>query len=83
MSQETIHKYSLGPEGFQDVLAQAISNVLVMDSYAKTISNQQETDLRGITSLDSNLRANMLKHQEDAKKNASYWLDNLKPRIMN
>ncbi|PEA00921.1 enterotoxin C, partial [Bacillus cereus] len=83
ISQETIHKYSLGPEGFQDVLAQAISNVLVMDSYAKTISNQQETDLRGITSLDSNLRANMLKHQEDAKKNASYWLDNLKPRIMN
>ncbi|OUB12040.1 enterotoxin C [[Bacillus thuringiensis] serovar konkukian] len=83
ISQETIHKYSLGPEGFQDVLAQAISNVLVMDSYAKTISNQQETNLSGISDLNSDLRANMLKHQKDAKNNANYWLDNLKPRIMN
>ncbi|PGL22343.1 enterotoxin C [Bacillus thuringiensis] len=83
ISQETIHNYSLGPEGFQDVLAPAMSNVLVMDSYAKTIRNQQETDLSGISSLNSYLRANMLKHQDDAKKNATYWLDNLKPRIMN
>ncbi|PGQ99565.1 enterotoxin C, partial [Bacillus cereus] len=71
------------PEGFQDVLAPAMSNVLVMDSYAKTIRNQQETDLSGISSLNSYLRANMLKHQDDAKKNATYWLENLKPRIMN
>ncbi|PGU10247.1 HBL/NHE enterotoxin family protein, partial [Bacillus thuringiensis] len=78
ISQETIHNYSLGPEGFQDVLAPAMSNVLVMDSYAKTIRNQQETDLSGISSLNSYLRANMLKHQDDAKKNATYWLENLK-----
>lgn len=68
ISQETSHNYSLGPEGFQDVLAPRMSNVLVMDSYAKTIRNQQETDLSGISSLNSYLRANMLKHQDDAKK---------------
>ncbi|WJE50704.1 HBL/NHE enterotoxin family protein [Bacillus cereus] len=80
--QENNKQYSLGPEGFQDVMAQSLSSVLVMDSYAKTLRNQLETDLSSISSLNSGLRENMIKHQKDAQANAAYWLNTIKPKIM-
>ncbi|WP_026049235.1 HBL/NHE enterotoxin family protein [Bacillus bingmayongensis] len=80
--QESDKNYSLGPAGFQDVMAQTTSSVFAMDSYAKTIQNQQETDLGKISSINGDLKENMLKHQKDAKVNASFWLDEMKPQIM-
>ncbi|WP_410982162.1 HBL/NHE enterotoxin family protein [Bacillus cereus] len=80
--QESDKNYSLGPAGFQDVMGQTTSSVFAMDSYAKTIREQQETDLNRISSINSNLREVMVKHQKDAKVNASFWLDEMKPQIM-
>ncbi len=53
-----------------------------MDSYAKLIQNQQETDLSKISSINSEFKGNMIQHQRDAKINAAYWLNNMKPQIM-
>lgn len=80
--QESAKNYSLGPAGFQDVMAQTTSSIFAMDSYAKLIQNQQETDLSKISSINGNLRGNMIQHQKDAKINAAYWLNNMKPQIM-
>ncbi|KEK24090.1 non-hemolytic enterotoxin subunit C [Bacillus gaemokensis] len=80
--QESNKNYSLGPAGFQDAMVQTTSSIFAMDSYAKTIRNQQETDLSRISLINSNLRENMVKHQKDAKVNASYWLDEMKPQIL-
>ncbi|WP_459501305.1 non-hemolytic enterotoxin subunit C [Bacillus sp. C1] len=80
--QENAKNYSLGPAGFQDVMAQTTSSLFAMDSYAKQIQNQQETDLNKISSIHSDLRGNMIQHQKDAKINATYWLNQMKPQIM-
>jgi len=80
--QESNKNYSLGPAGFQDVMAQTTSSVFAMDAYAKTIRDQQETDLSKISAVNSSLRENMIKHQKEAKLNATYWLDEMKPQIL-
>lgn len=80
--QENVKNYSLGPAGFQDVMAQTTSSIFAMDSYAKLIQNQQETDLSKISSINSEFKGNMIQHQRDAKINATYWLNNMKPQIM-
>ena len=51
-----MRNYSLGPAGFQDVMAQTTSSIFAMDSYAKLIQNQQETDLSKISSINSEFR---------------------------
>ncbi|MEN1938752.1 HBL/NHE enterotoxin family protein [Paenibacillus sp. 102] len=79
--EESNKKYSLGPEGLQNVIEKMTSSALVMDSYAQTIRKQQETDLSKISSINSELRENMIKHQKDAQTNAAYWLDAIKPHI--
>src|SRR6478672_8935944 len=71
--QENAKNYSLGPAGFQDVMAQTTSSIFAMDSYAKLIQNQQETDLSKISSINSEFKGNMIQHQRDAKINAAYW----------
>lgn len=80
--QESSKKYSLGPGEFKEVMEKMGANILTMDSYAKTIRNQQQTDLSKISSINGDLRANMIQHQLDATVNAEYWLGILKPRIM-
>ncbi|MED1409878.1 MULTISPECIES: HBL/NHE enterotoxin family protein [Bacillus] len=80
--QENAENYSLGPAGFQDVMAQTTSSIFAMDSYAKLIQNEQETDLSKISSINGELRGNMIQHQKDAKINAAYWLNEMKPQIM-
>ena len=68
--QENVKNYSLGPAGFQDVMAQTTSSIFAMDTYAKLIQNQQETDLSKISSINSEFKGNMIQHQRDAKINA-------------
>ncbi|MGG2066039.1 HBL/NHE enterotoxin family protein [Bacillus sp. S14(2024)] len=80
--QESNKNYSLGPDEFKEVMEKMGASILTMDSYAQTIRNQQQTDLSKISSINSNLQANMIKHQKDAQTNATYWLDDLKPHIM-
>ncbi|SME52876.1 Bacillus hemolytic enterotoxin (HBL) [Bacillus cereus] len=82
IQQENANDYSLGPAGFQDVMAQTTSSIFAMDSYAKLIQNQQETDLSKISSINGELKGNMIQHQRDAKMNAAYWLNSMKPQIM-
>ncbi|MEK5017433.1 HBL/NHE enterotoxin family protein [Bacillus sp. FSL L8-0315] len=82
--QESLKSYSLGPGEFKEVMGKMVANILTMDSYANTISNQQQTDLSKISSsINGDLQANMIKHQEDAKTDADFWFMYLKPRIMN
>ncbi|HDX9661119.1 TPA: HBL/NHE enterotoxin family protein, partial [Bacillus toyonensis] len=64
--QESLKNYSLGPGEFKDVMGKMVANILTMDSYANTISNQQMTDLSKISSINGDLQANMIKHQRDA-----------------
>ncbi|WP_018767551.1 non-hemolytic enterotoxin subunit C [Bacillus sp. 105MF] len=80
--QEDIKSYSLGPDKYKEVMEKMGASILTMDSYAQTIRNQEQTDLSKISSINGNLQANMIKHQKDAQRNATYWLDNLKPDIM-
>nr|WP_154213794.1 HBL/NHE enterotoxin family protein [Bacillus cereus] len=82
LQQKIAKNYSLGPAGFKDVIAQTTTSVFAIDSYAKLIRNQQETDLNKISSINNNLRLNMIQHQKDAKINAAYWLEIMKPQIM-
>ena len=51
-------------------MAQTTSSIFAMDSYAKLIQNQQETDLSKISSINSEFKGNMIQHQRDAKINA-------------
>lgn len=80
--QGSLKNYSLGPGEFKEVMEKMGANILTMDSYANTIRNQQQTDLSKISSINGDLRANMIQHQLDAKVSAEYWLGILKPRIM-
>ncbi|PGP74970.1 enterotoxin, partial [Bacillus cereus] len=80
--EEGIESYSLGPDKYKEVMEKMAANILTMDSYAQTIRNQQQTDLSNISSINGDLQANMIQHQKDAKTNATYWLDNLKPHMM-
>ncbi|WP_423242940.1 HBL/NHE enterotoxin family protein [Bacillus cereus] len=82
LQQKSAESYSLGPAGFKDVMAQTTTSVFAMDSYAKLIRNQQETDLNKISSINDNLRLKMIQHQKDAKINAAHWLEKMKPQIM-
>lgn len=80
--QESNSETSLVPEGFKEAIGQMAANTFVMDSYAQTLLKQQQTDLSGISSINGDLRANMIKHQKDAQTNATYWLEDLNPHIM-
>ncbi|CAI8704764.1 MULTISPECIES: non-hemolytic enterotoxin subunit C [Bacillus] len=80
--QEDSKSYSLGPDKYKEVMEKMGASILTMDSYAQTIRNQEQTDLSKISSINGNLQANMIQHQKDAQRNATYWLDNLKPDIM-
>ncbi|MGF9767076.1 HBL/NHE enterotoxin family protein [Bacillus albus] len=80
--QEGIESYSLGPDKYKEVMEKMAANILTMDLYAQTIHNQQQTDLSKISSINGDLQANMIQHQKDAKTNATYWLDNLKPHMI-
>ncbi|HDR6218558.1 MULTISPECIES: HBL/NHE enterotoxin family protein [Bacillus] len=80
--QESLKNYSLGPGEFKEVMGKMVANILTMDSYANTISNQQLTDLSKISSINGDLQANMIKHQRDAIENADFWFMYLKTRIM-
>lgn len=80
--QESLKNYSLGPGEFKEVMEKMGASILTMDSYALTIINQQQTDLSKISSINGDLRANMIQHQIDAQLNAIDWLDDLKPQIM-
>ncbi|MDC2866857.1 non-hemolytic enterotoxin subunit C [Bacillus sp. BP-3] len=80
--QESVKNYSLGPGEFKEVMGKMVANILTMDSYANTISNQQLTDLSKISSINGDLQANMIKHQQDAIGKADFWLMYFKTRIM-
>ncbi|PGT15817.1 non-hemolytic enterotoxin subunit C [Bacillus cereus] len=80
--QEEIKSYSLGPDNYKEVMEKMGASILTMDSYAQTIFQQQQTDLSKISSINGDLRANMIKHQWDAKANAGFWSGDLKPHIM-
>ncbi|MBJ8026947.1 HBL/NHE enterotoxin family protein [Bacillus cereus group sp. N21] len=80
--QEDSKSDDLGPDKYKEVMEKMGASILTMDSYAQTIRNQEQTDLSKISSINGNLQANMIKHQKDAQRNATYWLDNLKPDIM-
>ncbi|QDQ03916.1 HBL/NHE enterotoxin family protein [Bacillus sp. BD59S] len=80
--QESLKNYSLGPGEFKEVMGKMVANILTMDSYANTISNQQLTDLSQISSINGDLQANMIKHQRDAIENADFWFMYFKTRIM-
>ncbi|QWH04211.1 non-hemolytic enterotoxin subunit C [Bacillus mycoides] len=80
--QEDSKSYSLGPDKYKEVMEKMGASILTMDSYALTIINQQLTDLSKISSINGDLQANMIQHQNDAQTNAIYWFDDLKPHMM-
>ncbi|EOV9526040.1 HBL/NHE enterotoxin family protein [Bacillus cytotoxicus] len=73
---------SLGPAGFQEAMVQTTSSIFAMDSYAKLILDQQETDLHKINSIHGDVRRDIIQHQRDAKMNATNWIHQMKPQIM-
>ncbi|MGG1790059.1 HBL/NHE enterotoxin family protein [Bacillus mycoides] len=80
--QEDSKSYDLGPDKYKEVMEKMGASILTMDSYALTIINQQLTDLSKISSINGDLQANMVQHQNDAQTNAIYWFDDLKPHMM-
>lgn len=72
----------LGAGEFQDVMEKNASSVLVMDSYAHTILEQKEVSFDGINSINHELKTSILVHQKDTRTNATYWLSNMKPHMM-
>lgn len=80
--QEDSKSYSLGPDKYKEVMEKMGASILTIDSYALTIINQQRTDLSKISSINGDLQANMIQHQNDAQTNAIYWFDDLKPHMM-
>ncbi len=80
--QEDSKSYSLGPDKYKEVMEKMGASILTIDSYALTIINQQLTDLSKISSINGDLQANMIQHQNDAQTNAIYWFDDLKPHMM-
>ncbi|WP_241139290.1 HBL/NHE enterotoxin family protein [Bacillus mycoides] len=80
--QKDSKSYSLGPDKYKEVMEKMGASILTIDSYALTIINQQLTDLSKISSINGDLQANMIQHQNDAQTNAIYWFDDLKPHMM-
>ncbi|QWH86606.1 non-hemolytic enterotoxin subunit C [Bacillus mycoides] len=80
--KEDSKSYDLGPDKYKEVMEKMGASILTMDSYALTIINQQLTDLSKISSINGDLQANMVQHQNDAQTNAIYWFDDLKPHMM-
>ncbi|EOO71731.1 HBL/NHE enterotoxin family protein [Bacillus mycoides] len=80
--QEDGQSYSLGPDKYKEVMEKMGASILTINSYALTIINQQLTDLSKISSINGDLQANMIQHQNDAQTNAIYWFDDLKPHMM-
>ncbi|MEI5908044.1 HBL/NHE enterotoxin family protein [Bacillus spongiae] len=81
--QETNSLYSLGPAAnFQDAMDSMASNMLVMDTYSRTLLEQTAVDLTGVNFIHDGLKSNIETHQQTAKTNANYWLNNLKPYMI-
>ncbi|MGM0865427.1 MAG: HBL/NHE enterotoxin family protein [Bacillota bacterium] len=74
--------YSLGPANFKDAIDKMAANMLVMDSYSRTILEQKEFRLTNISSINQDLKTNINSHQNEARTNATYWLDDLKPHMI-
>ncbi|PEQ60944.1 HBL/NHE enterotoxin family protein [Bacillus cereus] len=79
--QKSLENNSFDSGNVKNELQKMIESMLIIDLYAVTIRNQSYTDLSKISSINRDLEANMSKHQENAKKNADYWLFTLKPII--
>jgi non-hemolytic enterotoxin B/C len=76
-SQETAS--TLGPGPFPDVMANVTSNILIIDSYARTIRDMQDIN---ITNISADLRTIITKQKKNARNNATDWLNTVKPQIM-
>ncbi len=83
VQQESSEKYSLGADGFKGEIGQTGSSIIVMDSYAQMIlDNQTKIDFTGVNSINNQLQANVLNHQKIARDNAAYWLGDIRPNIL-
>ncbi|MGH1328992.1 HBL/NHE enterotoxin family protein [Bacillus pretiosus] len=80
--QEDNKSYDLGPDKYKEVMEKMGASILTMDEYAQKIIKQQLTDLSKISSINGDLKTNMIQHQNDAQTNAIYWFDDLKPHMM-
>ncbi|PFN14776.1 non-hemolytic enterotoxin subunit C [Bacillus cereus] len=81
--QQSNEKYALGAEGFRDEVGHNGSSILVMDSYAQIIlSNQHEIDFKGVSSISKELQTNIVIHQQVARNNAAYWLEDIRPNML-
>lgn len=74
---------TFGPSGFQKSLATTFSSMGLMESYADAVLNQIQIDWTHIPSVNNELRNNILLHQKNARLNSMYWLDEIKPKILN
>ncbi|WLR41161.1 HBL/NHE enterotoxin family protein [Bacillus carboniphilus] len=82
-TNQTIAENYLGPDGLKQAMEDTASNALVMDAYALTILKQEDIFFKNIESLEINdLSANLTSHQQTARNNAAYWLDTLKPSLI-
>ncbi|MGE6963738.1 HBL/NHE enterotoxin family protein [Bacillus thuringiensis] len=74
---------TFGPSGFQKSLATTFASMGLMESYADAVRNQIQIDWTHIPSVNNELRDNILLHQKNARLNSMYWLDEIKPKILN
>lgn len=76
----------LGPEGLQKALQETGSHVIVLDAYALTLlkSPQIKLDKNIFTEKkDKDLVDAVINTQKIAQGNATYWIDVLKPELIN
>lgn len=74
--------YYLGPTGLDHAMRDTKSNMLVMDLYALTMTNQADINLDGLPSVGDNLKTDIKANQNRTRENATYWLNNLKSGII-
>ncbi|MDR4986906.1 enterotoxin [Bacillus cereus] len=82
IAENKYDKYSLGPKGLKDALKQTGSHMLVMDLYALTVITQSNLNFDGVTALNDDLKTSINQKIGVARGNAQYWLDNMKPQII-
>ena len=77
----------LGPAGLQKALEETGSHVIVMDAYALTMLKAPDFKFDTVnvfkTSSDKDLVNRVLNAQKTSKGHATYWLDVLKPNLIN
>ncbi|EIT84744.1 non-hemolytic enterotoxin b [Fictibacillus macauensis ZFHKF-1] len=74
--------YQLGPDGLREALAETGNHTIVMDLYALSVLKQANITLNGVTSIDDTLKGKINSHQSLSKANANFWLDTVKPHIV-